>query len=106
MSQEIKPKEMDNIKLSNGFVCSGIEIGTVKALVDHSDLDSLIGQLMQHIEATYQDKEQREAQKNIVKRLCREWLVHIYEWQEGWEVSLNVNPKHSKELTSKYIIEK
>ena len=103
------PKEMENYKLSSGFVTSGANLGFEKALVDHQDLDSLIGQLMQYIEATYQDKEQREAQKGIVKRLCRDWLTHIYDWEKGWEVAFHVNPVEKADestdtWTSKYII--
>ena len=109
MSNEVVPKKMENYKLSTGFVTSGANLGIEKALVDHQDLDSLIGRLMQYIEATYQDKEQREAQKGLVKGLCREWLTHIYDWESGWEVAFHVNPNERPEnsapiWTSKYRI--
>lgn len=103
--ESIVPRDMENYKLSSGFVTSGANLGNTKALVDHGDLDSLIGRLMQYIEATYQDKEQRDAQKGIVKSLAREWLTHIYDWQYGWEIAFHVNPDNRKtedEWTSRF----
>ena len=71
-------------------VASGLSYESV--LVNHGDLDSLVGQLMQYIEATYSDKEQREAHKRICKTMTREWLNHLYQWQKGWEIAVHVNP--------------
>jgi len=107
--KSINPPAMENVELSNGYVTSGANLGTQKALVDHQDLDSLIGRMMQYIEATYQDKEQREAHKGIVKAMCREWLTHIYDWERGWEIAFHVNPSNRVEdsndvWTSKYLI--
>lgn len=87
---------------------SGILDDAQKALVDHADLDSLIGMLMQHIEATFIDKEQREAQKSIIKTMTREWLRHIYEWEKGWEVAVHINPNSrstSDDWSNRYIID-
>ena len=112
-----KPKDIEeeriNIELANGFMTSMDSVTTGRVLIDHSHLSNLIGQLMQYIEATYQDKEQREAHKGIVKNICREWLTHQYEWQKGWEVAYHVNPNNKisnvdgtnvTEWTNKYII--
>ena len=97
MSEECSEESpFENVQLSSGFVTSGANIRIQKSLVDHGDLDNLIGQLMNYVEATYQDKEQRDAHKRLVKRVCREWLQHIYEWQRGWEIAFSVNPKEKK----------
>lgn len=41
----------------------------VQAILDQSVIDKIVGQLLTHIDATYADKDQREAQKKIVRRL-------------------------------------
>jgi hypothetical protein len=84
-------------------VASGLSYESI--LVNHGDLDCLVGQIMQYIEATYSDKEQREAHKRICKTTIREWLNHLYEWQKGWEIAVHVNPKSrqvSDEWSARY----
>ena len=51
------------------------EFGYTKygAMINWSELNSLIGQLLTYVDATYQDKEQREAHKSLVKNTVRDW---------------------------------
>jgi len=98
-------EEHINVKLSNGFVTSLDTLtATHRALIDHGDLSNLIGQLMQYIEATYQDKEQRDAHKRLVKVACRDWLSGIYDWQDGWNIKFCVNPKVNPEPDFEYTL--
>jgi len=99
-----------NVKLANGYVTSLSSLKSERVLIDHEDLSSLVGQLMQYIEATYSDIEQRNAHKGIVKNICRDWLNDYYKWQKGWSVMFNVNPNESDESSAsmpsyiKYVI--
>jgi len=89
-------EEPENVKFGNNYVTSLDNIKMIKVLVDHGDLDDLIGRLMNYVEATYQDKEQRDAHKRLVKRVCREWLDSVYKWENGWEIAFSVDPEEKK----------
>lgn len=52
--------------------------GTQFALVSFNELRVLLGQLLTHIDATYTDREQREAQKSLTKNIVNEWMREIY----------------------------
>lgn len=43
-------------------------------LIDWQNLRDLEGRLLTYIDATYADKEQREAQKSILKNVLRNWM--------------------------------
>jgi len=48
---------------------------------DH-DVKMLVGRLLTYIDATYTDKEQREAQKSLVRVLVYEWYNQIAREQD------------------------
>lgn len=45
-------------------------------LINWDELRDLEGKLLTYIDATFIDKEQREAQKSLVRNLIREWYRH------------------------------
>ena len=47
-------------------------------LVSHSELDTLVGRLMQMCDLTG-DMEQRKALKSTIKTITREWLDELYQ---------------------------
>ena len=55
------------------------EVDNVK--INYNDSYNLIGRLLTYVDATYQDKEQREAHKGILKRTIKEWMVDLYREQ-------------------------
>lgn len=56
-------------------------------LIDWSDIQSLEGRLLTHVDATYADKEQREAQKSLVRMTVREWMRGL---ENEWEPFANL----------------
>lgn len=72
-------KKMYNIhrygQVKKGLVMSKISEGYSKfgTLIDFTDINSLIGQLLTYVDATYLDLEQRNAHKSVVKKLIRDW---------------------------------
>ena len=71
------------VKKNSG--AEGIYEGNVKygALIDFADISSLTGQLLTYVDATYSDKEQREAHKSLVKKVLRNWY---YACENSWSV--------------------
>ena len=49
--------------------------------INYNDAYTLIGRMLTYVDATYSDKEQREAQKSIVKREIKGWMVGLYKEQ-------------------------
>lgn len=45
-------------------------------VIDGHHIDDLVGKLLTYVDATYQDKEQREAHKSIVRKTAWEWFNH------------------------------
>jgi hypothetical protein len=43
------------------------------AMINWDELNELIGLLLTYVDATYQDKEQREAHKSLVRNTVRDW---------------------------------
>lgn len=62
-------------QVEKGHVMSKVSEGYSKfgSLINFTDIDSLVGQLLTYVDATYQDLEQRNAHKSIVKRTVRNW---------------------------------
>jgi hypothetical protein len=54
------------------------EVGQV---IDDSDINCLIGKLLTYIDATYSDREQREAHKSLVKQTVYNWYNSHREYQ-------------------------
>ena len=46
--------------------------------INFADVNYLVGKLLTYVDATYQDKEQREAHKQIVKNICYFWTDELY----------------------------
>jgi len=49
--------------------------------LDYDDARDIVGKLLTYIDATFTDKEQREAQKQLVKRTVYDWFGRLYSEQ-------------------------
>ena len=58
-------------------------VKTVSVLVTHSELDTLVGRLMQMCDLIG-DIEQRKALKDTIKQISRDWLDDLYD-QSGYD---------------------
>ena len=52
-----------------------------KIQIDYRDFYPLVGRLLTLVDATYTDKEQRKAQKDVVKPILYNWIHDLYEQQ-------------------------
>lgn len=64
------------VHLQKGSLPEGIKSYAVP--LDHDELDSLVGRLMQMCDLIG-DVEQRKALKDTIKRTCRDWLDDMYQ---------------------------
>lgn len=55
-------------------------------VVGYSDINNLVGRLLTYIDATYSDREQREAQKTLIKGVVFDW----YEKKSQWNGSVTI----------------
>jgi hypothetical protein len=53
----------------NGYVC---------APVNHADVNALVAELMQFLEATQPEGSRLDSQKALVKKICRNWMETQY----------------------------
>lgn len=51
-------------------------------LIRKFSVRELVGELLTYVDATYQDKEQREAQKDIVRNIVYRWFDNSFFGQE------------------------
>lgn len=67
------------------------------AMINFDELDSLVGQLLTYVDATYTDLEQRKAHKSIIKNIARSWY---YECEEQYPIKARfVNGGNPNDLT-------
>lgn len=53
----------------------------LKVEISWSEVYSLVGRLLNYVDATFTDVEQRKAQKRLVKNTCYDWIRDLYEEQ-------------------------
>jgi len=73
LAQNQDPQNTDH----NVLIQYSDEIG-LRVPISHSELDTLVGRLMQMCDLTG-DKEQRKALKDTIKLTCRDWLDQVYD---------------------------
>lgn len=69
-------------QVKKGLVMSKISEGYSKfgTIIDFEDINSLLGQLLTYVDATYSDLEQRNAHKSVVKKLVCDWYYSCEEY--------------------------
>ena len=63
--------------------------GKSGTIVGYEDVTRLVGKLLTYIDATYSDKEQREAQKTILKGIVYDWSRDNREWHGMTEIEFS-----------------
>lgn len=61
--------------------------------INFTDIDNLIGKLLTIVDATFTDKEQREAQKSVIKSIVRDWGHSRYDYLPSIDWSFKYNPE-------------
>lgn len=67
-------------------------------IVDWHEIDDLVGKLLTYVDATYSDKEQREAHKSIVRDTVWKWFNHN---RTHGEKTIDYTNTRIKELAAK-----
>lgn len=51
----------------------------IKMVADSKDVDHLVGQILTLTDAAFSDKEQRTAQKTLLKQTIHKWAMTLYQ---------------------------